>query len=201
MCDAMQFTGKRDKIFTADFVKKKSGKFIRPRRHKTSSNQNAIFIGYDTLDLMFFEYAYETRTPNLYDHTGLLGLTIMKLSSVSFVFVLLKCPIRALHPIKHPIRTLHLIKHPIRTLNPIKHPIRTLHPIKHPIRTLHPIKHPIRALHPIKHPIRTWHPIKHPIRTLHPIKHPIRTLHPICIAFWLKVCGLWVPNFILERVL
>jgi hypothetical protein len=69
MCDAMQFTGKRDKIFTADFVKKKSGKFIRPRRHKTSSNQNAIFIGYDTLDLMFFEYAYETRTPNLYDHS------------------------------------------------------------------------------------------------------------------------------------
>ena len=158
MCDAMQFTGKRDKIFTADFVKKKSGKFIRPRRHKTSSNQNAIFIGYDTLDLMFFEYAYETRTPNLYDHTGLLGLTIMKLSSMSFVFVLLKCPIRALHPIKH------LIKHPIRTLHPIKHPIRTLHPIKHPIRTLHPIKHPIRALHPIKHPIRTWHPIRHPIR-------------------------------------
>ena len=122
-------------------LRKNRGKFIRPRRHKTSSNQNAIFIGYDTLDLMFFEYAYETRTPNLYDHTGLLGLTIMKLSSVSFVFVLLKCP--------------------------------------------------IRALHPIKHPIRTWHPIK----------HPIRTLHPICIAFWLKVCGLWVPNFILERVL
>jgi hypothetical protein len=140
-------------------LKEKSGKFIRPRRHKTSSNQNAIFIGYDALDLMFFEY----RTPNLYDHTGLLGLTIMKLSSTSFVFVLLKCPIRTLHPIKHPIRTLH----------PIKHPIRTLHPIKHPIRTLHPIKHPIRALHPIKHPIRTWHPIK----------HPIRTLHPICIAF------------------
>lgn len=68
-CDTIQFTGKHDKIFTADFIKgkawKKKLKIISPCGHKTSFNQNAIFIGYDALNLMFFKYAYKTCTPFL----------------------------------------------------------------------------------------------------------------------------------------
>lgn len=90
-CDAMQFTGKHDKIFTANFVKGKTWK----KTLKSSSALAVIklhpeypiyWIWWSWMDV-FFKYEYETCTQTFFDCKNSPGLVTIILFSTSFVLI------------------------------------------------------------------------------------------------------------------